>query len=101
MDELRHREPEETLEEDGGEELRGPNENDEDAVKRDDISSYYEFESTSSKHVKKFKATATDYRLRLKNLGRHVRNRRPAAALRHHRRRAGTPQRTAFDREIW
>ena len=40
----------------------------EEAVKRDDISSYYEFESRSSKHVKKFKTTATDYRLRLKNL---------------------------------
>ena len=68
VDELRNRKSEEALEEDGDEELRGANENDEDAVKRDDISSYYEFESSSSKHVKKFKATATDYRLRLKNL---------------------------------
>ena len=68
VDELRNTELEEVLEEDGGEELRGANENDEDAVKWDDISTYYEFESTSSKHVKKINATATDYRLRLKNM---------------------------------
>ena len=52
---------------DGGEKLRG-DDVPKEAVKRDDISSYYEFESRSSKHVKKYKATATDYRLRLKNM---------------------------------
>ena len=32
------------------------------------MSRYYSLETVSSKHVKKYKATATDYRLRLRNL---------------------------------
>ena len=35
---------------------------------KDDVSRYYSLEAISSKHVKKYKATATDYRLRLRNL---------------------------------
>ena len=33
-----------------------------------DVSRYYSLETVSTKHVKKYKATATDYRLRLRNL---------------------------------
>ena len=66
VDKLRNTEIEEILEEDGGEELRGSDV--QETANQDDISTYYEFESTSSKHVKKFNATATDYRLRLKNM---------------------------------
>ena len=66
VDELRNSIPEETSEDDGGEELRVDHVP--EGVKRDDISSYYEFESTRSKHVKKFNTTEVDYRLRLKNL---------------------------------
>ena len=66
VEELRNGEPEEALEDSDREELRGNNL--QERTNRDDISTYYEFESTSSKHVKKFNATATDYRLRLKNM---------------------------------
>ena len=67
VDALRNGEPEEALGDDGGEELRGDDVQGE-AVEGDDISTYYDFESTRSKHVKKFNATEVDYRLRLKNL---------------------------------
>ena len=66
VDELRNRKSEEALEDGDREELRGNNL--QERTNRDDVSTYYEFESTSSKHVKKFKTTATEYRLRLKNL---------------------------------
>ena len=81
VDSLRNDEPEGAISDNGGEELRV------DDVQEGENSSYYESESTRSKHVKKFNATEVDYRLRLKNLDETF------ATLRHHGRRVGTPQR--------
>ena len=44
------------------------NEIPDDPIESIDISQYYTFESVNTKSVKKFKATATEYRLRLRNL---------------------------------
>ena len=44
-----------------------PNDDDDDEVE-EDPSKYYVLEEVRQKHVKKFKASATDYKLRLRNL---------------------------------